>query len=461
MESMAVLGTVGAVALGTLSLLHALVWRSERRRWSACFALGYALGAVVYAFDASLQPQAGRPNMVAALLAIVAMLLVTLGMIDYVGMARREAARWQILVTLVQVALVVALAMHALPRIAVFASFAGLLLAQAAWTSQAMRREPRSGHGVVLLALMLYPALVAATLAGWVPVALLRYALVLPLTVGGMTVLMTGQLRARRQTTEELKRRREAEEALRALNESLEHKVALRTAELQDMVHGLESFNRSVSHDLRGPLGGIAGVSRLAGEALQRGDATTAQRLLPAITAQAESSAQLVGALLSLARAGHAALEPQDVDLDRLVRETVAQLALVDPTWAVPRVSVPEPLPMVKGDPGLLRQVYVNLLDNARKFTRHGEAPQIEIGARDDGGERVFYVRDNGVGFDVEAASRLFEPFRRLHGAGFTGHGVGLSIVKRIVERHGGRVWADARRGEGATFMFTLASARE
>jgi hypothetical protein len=94
----------------------------------------------------------------------------------------------------------------------------------------------------------------------------------------------------------------------------------------------------------------------------------------------------------------------------------------------------------------------VNLLDNARKFTRHRESPRIEVGTADAAGERVFFVRDNGVGFDVEGAARLFEPFRRLHGGGFKGHGVGLSIVKRIVERHGGRLWADSRRGEGATF---------
>jgi len=134
----------------------------------------------------------------------------------------------------------------------------------------------------------------------------------------------------------------------------------------------------------------------------------------------------------------------------------VAQMSLADPMWAVPEVTLQTPLPVVRGDAGLLRQVYVNLIDNARKFTRHRETPRIEVGALSQHGERVFYVRDNGVGFDADGASRLFEPFRRLHGGRFTGHGVGLSIVKRIVERHGGRIWADARLGEGATFMFTL-----
>jgi signal transduction histidine kinase len=245
---------------------------------------------------------------------------------------------------------------------------------------------------------------------------------------------------------------------LRALNESLEHKVAQRTRELEDVVSALESFNRSVSHDLRGPLGGIAGVSRLASEALGRGDTATAQRLLPAITAQAESSGQLVAALLSLARAGNAELDPQPVALERLVADAVAQMALAaDPASRFPEVTVQSPLPVVHGDEHLLKQVVVNLLDNARKFTRHCDAPRIEVGSSlDEQGQPVFFVRDNGIGFDAAAAGRLFEPFRRLHGGRYHGHGVGLSIVKRIVERHGGRVWADARLGEGATFRFTL-----
>jgi len=456
MTNYAVLGTVGAVTLATLCVLHALVWRAERLRWSACFAGAYFIGAMVYAFDAQLQPLAGRPNPLGALLAAGAVLLLTFGTLDYVAMAPRSAARWRVIAAAAALLFVGAVAAGALSRPAAFALYASFFMAQAAWLWQAKGREPRSGHGLVLLALMLFPVCVAATLIGWIDVALLRYAIVLPIAVSGMTVLMTTQLRARRAALQELRRRRDAEEALRALNESLEQKVAQRTLELQDMVSALESFNRSVSHDLRGPLGGIAGVSRIASEALQRDDVPTAQRLLLAITAQAESSGQLVAALLSLARAGHADLDAQLVDLERLVADTVAQMSLADPMWAVPEVTLQTPLPVVRGDAGLLRQVYVNLIDNARKFTRHRETPRIEVGALSQHGERVFYVRDNGVGFDADGASRLFEPFRRLHGGRFTGHGVGLSIVKRIVERHGGRIWADARLGEGATFMFTL-----
>ena len=113
-------------------------------------------------------------------------------------------------------------------------------------------------------------------------------------------------------------------------------------------------------------------------------------------------------------------------------------------------------LPAVTADPGLLRQVFVNLLGNALKFTRDAVAPQVEVGATSQHGQTVLYVRDNGVGFARESATRLFEPFQRLHGTHFQGSGVGLSIVKRIIERHGGRLWAESTPGEGSTFFFTL-----
>jgi signal transduction histidine kinase len=322
----------------------------DRRAWSACFAAAYAIAALVYTFDAGLQPQAGRPNVPATLLATAAMLLMTFGMTDHVGLTRRAARRWQAAAVALVVPVVAALLTGTLSRMGIFGVYASFLLFQAAMAWQAMRRERGAGHGLVLLACCCTGPR-ARDAGGWLEFPLLRYALILPLTVSGMTVLMTGQLRARRQALEELQRRREAEDALRALNESLEQKVEQRTAELRDMVSGLESFNRSVSHDLRGPLGGIAGVARLAGEALQRGDASTAQQLLPAIAAQAESSAQLVAALLSLARAGHADLEPRPVDLDQLVREAVADLGWANPGAAVPKVMVQTPLPTVQGDP--------------------------------------------------------------------------------------------------------------
>ncbi|MBL0726461.1 ATP-binding protein [Piscinibacter sp. HJYY11] len=243
-------------------------------------------------------------------------------------------------------------------------------------------------------------------------------------------------------------------EQLQIANETLEQRVEGRTAQLRDIIGGLESFNRTVSHDLRGPLGGIAGASRKACEYLANGQTERASQMLGLIAASAERTEALVNALLALARSSETELQRQRVDTQALVREAVA---------AVPQAAGRTPvafsigtLPEVDADPTLLRQVFVNLITNAAKFAAAAPAPQVEVGAAEEGGHTVFHVRDNGVGFGPEQAQRLFQPFQRLHGAKYEGFGLGLSIVKRIVERHQGRIWAEGRPGQGATFYFSV-----
>jgi signal transduction histidine kinase len=445
----------GAWALGSLALLHAIVWRVQRQRWSLQFAIGYGLAALIYSQDALLQTATRYPNRIAAALAVVSVVLITLGMIGYVALPPRVAARLRIAAVAAGTVTFALILLQLLPRIAAFAVYGAFMLGQALLALVAQRREPRHGHGLVFAALLLYPLVVLAAWLGRIEVQWLRYLVMLPMAVSGATVLTTGLLRAQQQAREELRRREQAEAALQSLNDTLEQRVAQRTSELHEMVACLEAFNRSVSHDLRGPLGGIAGVSRLAAEALERGDDATVRRLLAVITGQAESSARLVGDLLALARVGDADLAPQPLDLQALVRDTLEQMRLADPQGAPLPVQVGA-LPTVEADPGLLRQVYVNLLGNAVKFSRESVPPRIEVGAMVEGGTPVLFVRDNGVGFDAALAQRLFEPFQRLHGSRYAGHGVGLSIVKRIVERHGGRLWAQAEPGVGATFYFSL-----
>jgi len=247
-----------------------------------------------------------------------------------------------------------------------------------------------------------------------------------------------------------------ARSALEQLNTSLEQQVAERTADLQNLVAGLESFNRSVSHDLRGSLGGIGGLAQLANESLQRGDDALARRALPIIAEQAKNSSRLMTALLSLAKVGDAALQREVVDLRELVRQVVDQLVLEQGDKPMPQIEVAQDMPSVNADPELIKPVLANLIGNAIKFSRDAAAGRIQIGAgRADGGVTV-HVRDNGVGFDAKAATRLFTPFVRLHETQFDGHGVGLSIVRRAVERHGGRVWAESQPGQGAVFSFSL-----
>jgi signal transduction histidine kinase len=443
------------MASGLLVLLHALVWRVQREPWSLFFAVAYLLIGVVYVFDAELQPVAGRPNMPASLLGLVAAVMNTLAFIRYFAVPARLARRLDTVAIAVGVLLAGGVLAGLIGRLAGFIALSGYLALQASLALWARQREPQHGHGLIFAAQMLYPALIAAAVAGWVELSLLRYVVIVPVLVTGMTVLTTGLLRAQRHAAEQLLRRQRAESDLKALNESLEHRVAQQTAELHEVVAGLESFNRSVSHDLRGPLGGIAGVSRLAAEALERGDTANAQRMLQVIATQADASSQLVTDLLALARVGEAHLSPQPIALDAFLRDTLEHMRIAQPGQAPLPVTLGE-LPTVEADPGLLRQVYVNLLGNALKFSRDASPPQIEVGALVQDGGHVLYVRDNGIGFPQDQAERLFQPFQRLHGQHYAGHGVGLSIVKRIVERHGGRLWAQARPDAGATFFFQL-----
>jgi len=318
---------------------------------------------------------------------------------------------------------------------------------------RAARLEPHSGHGLVIVALLAYPATWAAAVLGWVRPGLLAGIGVLPFSVLGATLLTTGLLRAQRHAAHALAEREHAQTALRAAHESLEHQVAQRTAELRENIEGLESFNRSVSHDLRTPLGGIVGVARLGREALAAGDAVQARHMLDLIESQGVSSVKLVEALLALARASDAPMQLGPVDTGPLVRDVVDTLT---PESNAAQIAVAAAMPTVRADAALLRQVFANLIGNAVKFTTQACPPRVDVGTDRVGAETVFFVRDNGVGFEPDAQERLFKPFQRLHDNGHEGFGVGLSIVKRIVDRHGGRVWAEARPGEGASFYFTL-----
>jgi len=451
---------LGAVALGTLALLHGLVWRVQRQRWSAYFAVGLALCALLYAFDEFTRPSGNDANPLGSLLGAASFALFILGLIDYVRTpARRARQLGGLLIGLGSVVLVLRM-LDLVPRAAGFATYAVWLAVLAGHVAMAVRHEPRRGHLIVVLAMLTYPAAAGAMLIGWVPMPVLRYMMILPGMIIGMTVLTTGLLRASAEAAEALARQRLAETELRRVNESLEQRVQDRTTELADMVKGLESFNRSVTHDLRGPLGGIANAVELSLRALERGDLDAVRRFVTLAGAQAHASTELISALLMLARAGESPLELQPVDTRVVAASALEPLKAQrgpDEPWPV----TVEPMPWVVADAALLRQVFANLVGNAIKFSRDAAEPRVTVGACEVGGQVQFCVRDNGVGFDKQQADQLFEPFRRLHGNAYPGHGVGLSIVKRIVERHGGRLWAESTPGQGSSFCFTLHSASQ
>ena len=217
----------------------------------------------------------------------------------------------------------------------------------------------------------------------------------------------------------------------------------------------LESFSYSVSHDLRAPLRVIDGYSNILLKTFSAQMPAEAQRLLKAVSTGAKHMDRLIDDLLRFSRLGRQPLRKQPVNILTLVREVVEELRKEQGDRHI-EVNIGD-LPNCGGDPSLLKQVFVNLLSNAFKYTRQKEKATVEVGFQQQEGENVYFIRDNGAGFDMEYAGKLFGVFQRLHSADeFEGTGVGLSIVQRIIQRHGGRTWAEGKVGEGAIFYFTL-----
>jgi PAS domain S-box-containing protein len=245
------------------------------------------------------------------------------------------------------------------------------------------------------------------------------------------------------------------EARVRQLNLDLERRVRERTAELQAANRELDAFSYSVSHDLRAPLRAIDGFAGiLIGDYQDRLD-REGHRVLGVIQSQARHMGQLIDDLLQFARLGRQTLQKAEVDMDRLVGEVIQQLSQTAPQQAV-EYQLGQ-LPAATGDTSLLRQVWLNLLGNALKFSRTREPPRIEISGALRGDQTEYVVRDNGIGFDMKYVDKLFRVFQRLHPPSeFEGTGVGLSLVQRIIHRHGGRIHAESTLDQGATFRFSL-----
>lgn len=247
-----------------------------------------------------------------------------------------------------------------------------------------------------------------------------------------------------------------AESALLRMNTELEQRVAERTVELQQANDELKTFSYSISHDLRAPLRAIDGFCQVLDEECGTRLTDECRDYLARTHDAAQRMGELIDDMIELARISHREMAVSDVDLSALATAIGAELAAAEPLRPV-HLSVAPGL-TVRGDPLLLRLLLQNLLDNAWKYTRR--TPQAEIGFGREplpSGEDVYYVRDNGVGFDMAFADRLFRPFSRLHRADeYPGSGIGLATVARIVTRHHGRVWAEAAPGRGATFRFVL-----
>jgi light-regulated signal transduction histidine kinase (bacteriophytochrome) len=245
--------------------------------------------------------------------------------------------------------------------------------------------------------------------------------------------------------------RQQAEEAIRTLNEALEQRVA----ELKAANQELAAFSYSIAHDLRAPLRAINSFSRILLEDYAPQLDAEAQGYLQRVSANALWMGRLIDDLLAFGQLSHKPLRKRLVAPVALVREVMEDLR---PEYAHRQVElVLRDLPVCQADPTLLKQVWANLVGNALKFTRGRPVARIEVGSHEQAGECVYFVRDNGVGFEMEYADKLFGVFQRLHGTeGPEGTGVGLALTQRIVHRHGGRIWTEAEVDQGATFFFTL-----
>ena len=250
---------------------------------------------------------------------------------------------------------------------------------------------------------------------------------------------------------EDITERKKAEEEIKKLNKELMH----RAIELEAAYKELETFSYSISHDLRTPLLVIGGFSRLLLEKYSNHLDAKGQQFLNFIHSSTQKMFQLIDDLLNFSRLGRQQMKPSDIDMSELAKALFEELKSITPDRTL-QLNI-KTLPPVRGDQAMFRQVLVNLLSNAIKFTRTKETAVIEIGCIVKENQDICYVKDNGVGFDMQYAGKLFGVFQRLHTVDeFEGTGVGLAIVQRIIHRHGGQVWAEGEVNKGATFYFTL-----
>lgn len=331
---------------------------------------------------------------------------------------------------------------------------AGVLVASAVWLLWRWTVDRWGGQLALATALLGQPLLLLMALRGGMDLAAFRDITPLPIVAVYFFVLTMIMQRDAHRLAMELRRSEQAEAALQRLADGLDRTVHERTAQLEALNQGLRAFSGMVSHDLRGPLRNIHGLSEMAREAIEEGLPAQALPLVRKLGHESLRASRMVSDLLVLARVEQQALQKAQVDFGELVRECVEQLVMEYPS-ARHAVRV-GPLPVVAVDRGLMAHVVTNLVGNALKYGQGRPGLSVAVGAQREGPAWCFAVSDNGPGFDEARASELFKPFSRLAGDVVPGTGLGLTVVRRVVQQHGGEVGASGRAGGGARFWWTL-----
>lgn len=334
------------------------------------------------------------------------------------------------------------------------ATIALIFMGTSGWLAWLWTRDGWGGQLVLAVLCLGYPLLFAVAMVSDMSLLQFRQVTPLPVSIAYVFVMTLIMQRDSLILARELRERVKAEQALQRLTDSLEEIVRSRTRQLEEIIQGLRSFAGMVSHDLRGPLRNAAGLADLALEEYRAGNTASAERSLELIRREAQRASDMVNDLLTLAKVDQGPPSPEPVDMQALLRDCLQSLAVQFPQ--APEAVQASPLPVVQADAGLMRHVLMNLLGNALKFGAERGDLRIALDARKDGGFWRFSVADNGPGFDPSKSGELFKPFSRLDERQAGGTGLGLTVVKRAVERHGGTVGASSVAGEGAAFWWTL-----
>jgi len=329
-----------------------------------------------------------------------------------------------------------------------------LFVSGALWMLWLWRRDRWGGQLVFAAVLLMHPALVLFGLWHGLELQQVRELMPIPLALAYVFVMTLILQRDAQLLDSELQQRARAEEELQRIAVTLEDTVQERTTELHELVQGLQSFAGMVSHDLSGPLRNAGALTHMARNALQRGDKAELHEALTRLERETQRARSMVSDLLSLSRVEQSPIERTPVDLQALCDDCVQSLAVQHPHAA--DIVHTEGLPVLLSDAGLLHHVLINLLGNALKFGQTRRDLRVAVRAQRDGAFWRFTIADNGPGFDPAQAEALFRPFSRLQNTPANGTGLGLTVVKRVVERLGGEVGATASPGIGATFWWTL-----